>query len=241
MKPNYGLDAPGVVRNFGLIGAAAWLCGGFIYFFLSESHPALAKTLTINCAFGGCWFFGTALMMIWGSLSGKFGLRDRVLNTIPWRGDERVLDVGCGRGLMVIGAGKRLTSGTAIGIDLWNTEDQSGSSAENARINARLEGVQDRVVIRDGDAREIPYPDGYFDVVVSSFCIHNIYDEEGRQQAIREIVRVLRPGGHVALMDIRHCGEYAQILNECGLLNVHIGGPSFIFVVPTNWVTGRKA
>src|SRR5205823_1073831 len=114
---------------------------------------------------------------------------------IRWRGDERVLDVGCGHGLMLLGAAKRLTSGRATGIDIWSREDQKANSAEATLENARREGVADRVELLTADAREIPFPDGSFDVVISSFAIHNIYDRAQRGRAIREIARVLKPGG----------------------------------------------
>jgi cyclopropane fatty-acyl-phospholipid synthase-like methyltransferase len=57
--------------------------------------------------------------MLWGSKFVKFRLRDKWLNSISWCGDEKVLDIGCGHGLMLIGAAKRLRDGKAIGIDLW--------------------------------------------------------------------------------------------------------------------------
>lgn len=240
MKPNYGIDAPTVVRNFALIGAACFIAA-IVGYFLWDSHPIVARSLQGSGISTGLWFSASALVMIWGSKSGKFRLRDRLLNTLTWRGDEEVLDVGCGRGMMAIAAAKRLTSGRAFGIDLWHTEDQSGSSAENARRNAEIEGVADRVEIRDGDATEIPFPNRFFDVVLSSFCIHNIYEEAGRKKAIEEIVRVLRPGGRLIVIDIRHVGEYAQYLKEYGMEEVKVGGPNFMFVIPTNWVTARKA
>jgi len=239
-SPNYGLDGPGVVRNFALISAAGWIMALVARFYVAAKQPALATSLFGMGVSAGCWFLLNVLVMIWGSKVGKFRLRDRLLDTLTWRGDEEVLDVGCGRGLMVVAAAKRLTTGRAFGIDLWHTEDQTGSSADNARRNATLEGVGDRVEIRDGDATEIPFPSGFFDVVLSSFCIHNIYDPESRGKAISEIARVLRPGGRLILIDIRHIGEYAQMLNECGLAEVKIGGPNFMFVIPTNWVTARK-
>jgi cyclopropane fatty-acyl-phospholipid synthase-like methyltransferase len=43
------------------------------------------------------------------------------------RGDETVLDVGYGRGLHLIGAAKRLTTGKAPGVDIWQAEDLSGN------------------------------------------------------------------------------------------------------------------
>ena len=77
----------------------------------------------------------------------------------------------------------------------------SGSSPENARRNAEWEGVADRVEVQDGDAMEIPFANASFDVVLSSFCIHNIYEEMGRNKAITEIARVLKPGGRVVIID----------------------------------------
>ena len=240
MKPNYGIDGPVVVRNFALISGAGWITALVARLYLAPKQPALAKSLFGMGLSAGAWFLLNVLVMNWGSKVGKFRLRDRLLDTLSWRGDEEVLDVGCGRGLMVVGAARRLTSGRAFGIDLWHAEDQTGSTADNARRNAELEGVADRVEIRDGDATEIPFPSAFFDVVLSSFCIHNIYEEESRKKAIEEIARVLRPGGRLILIDIRHIGEYAQVLNECGLEDVKIGGPNFMFVIPTSWVTARK-
>jgi ubiquinone/menaquinone biosynthesis C-methylase UbiE len=146
--------------------------------------------------------------------------RDRLLDGIPWRGDELVLDVGCGRGLLLIGAAKRLTSGKAIGIDIWRSRDQSGNHREATLSNAAVEGVESRVEVRDGDARRIPCADATFDVVVSSFALHNIGGAKGRAQAVREIARVLKPGGVVAILDIRATREYQRVLRDCGFEGV---------------------
>ncbi len=68
------------------------------------------------------WLF-FAGWMIWDSKVGKLWSRDRQLDGLKLRGDELVLDVGCGRGLLLIGAAKRLTTGKAVGVDIWNAED----------------------------------------------------------------------------------------------------------------------
>lgn len=68
--------------------------------------------------------------MVWDCKVGKLRSRDRLLDGLALRGDETVLDVGCGRGLLLIGAAKRLTTGTAVGVDIWQTEDLSGNRPE---------------------------------------------------------------------------------------------------------------
>ena len=112
---------------------------------------------------------------------------------------DRVLDVGCGHGLMLIAAAKKLRTGKAIGVDLWQTEDQAANNPDATLLNARLEGVAERIELKTADARQLPFVDKSFDVVLSSWALHNIYDAAGREQAIAEIARVLKPGGQAAI------------------------------------------
>src|SRR5262245_10333751 len=125
-RPDYGIDAPTVVRRFFLMGAAAMLAGLALAIFVGP-RSILVVVLISTSSFSGLSWVATAALMVLGSRVLKVRLRERLLDEIPWRGDERVLDVGCGRGLMLLGAARRLTSGSAIGIDLWQTEDQSGN------------------------------------------------------------------------------------------------------------------
>jgi arsenite methyltransferase len=223
-RPNYGIDAPGVVRNFILFGALGLGLSFWQRFFLG---PAI-------------FFVAQGLLMLWGSKVEKFRIRDKLLNSISWCGDERVLDVGCGHGLMLIGAAKRLRDGKATGIDLWQQEDQAGNSREATLLNARLENVADRVELIDGDARKLPFAENSFDVVVSSWALHNIYDPAGRETAVREIVRVLKPGGHVLMIDIRHTEQYAEVLRATKMSDIRRTGPNFVFVIPSHYLTARK-
>lgn len=239
-KANYGIDAPAVLRNLSLAGIGGIVLGTIIYL-LRERLP---QGLSMSLANTGWWAGGTmlltALLMLLGSRFGKLRLRDKLLALIPWRGDERVLDVGCGHGLMLIGAAKHLTTGKAVGVDIWQKEDQAGNSAEATLANIRAEGVADRVELKDGDARHLPFDDETFDTIVSSWALHNIYERQEREQAVREIARVLKPGGHALIVDIKHTDEYARIFRESGLSNVERHGPSFLFVIPTHWLTASK-
>lgn len=239
-RPDYGLDAPDVVRRLFLIGSALTTLGVILYLVLGDSTPGLSTALLNLGMWPGLTLLATSGVMVWGSRVGKFRERDRLLDGMPWRGDEQVLDVGCGHGLLLIGAARRLRTGKAIGVDLWQTEDQAGNTPDATRGNAALEGVADRVEVRDGDARKLPFADGTFDVVLSSWCLHNIYDPAGREQAVREMARVLKPGGRIAILDIRHTGQYARALRDCGWTEVCRSWPRFTFVTPTFTVRGTK-
>src|SRR5262245_31950115 len=115
-RADYGIDAPGVVRGQALGGVAGLVLGPVLYFLLRGIAPLLAGILLGFGLAGGIFSLLTAGYMVWSSKVGKLRQRDRMLDAIPWRGDEQVLDLGCGRGLMLIGAAKRLTTGRAVGV-----------------------------------------------------------------------------------------------------------------------------
>jgi arsenite methyltransferase len=240
-RPNYGIDAPGAVRNL--------LLGGLALLGLAVASYLFDWGLTRMASIVGMGWLGLAGWMIWDSKVGKLWSRDLILDGLQLRSDESVLDVGCGRGLLLIGAAKRLTTGKAVGVDIWNTKDLSGNRPEATLENARLEGVTERVEVKDGDARRLPFADGAFDVIVTKDALHNIYNAAERDTAVREIARVLKPGGRLFIGDIRHTGRYMQVLRECGLEEVRrsaesipsllVGVISLGFAYPA-YVTGRK-
>jgi len=215
LRPDYGIDAPGAVRNLMIAGSVGLLVNVLSYSGLlpwTELARSLAP-MAVAC-------LGMGSYMIYSSKVSKLREREQQLDLISWRGDETVLDVGCGLGLVLLGAAKRLTAGTAAGIDIWQTEDLSGNHPDAALENARREGVSDRVTILTADMRQIPFPDGHFDVIVSKEAIHNLYQANERAAAVREIARVLKPGGACILADVRHEAEYASVLRASGVTDV---------------------
>ena len=140
---------------------------------------------------------------------GKFRHRDLILSLHPWQGDEQVLDVGCGRGLLLAGAAKHLTTGHATGLDIWSNEDMGGNSEAATLHNLQLEGITSRCTLISAGAQDMPFADASFDVVVSNLCLHNIYDRTTRLQAVHQIARVLKPGGTALISDYKLTREYA--------------------------------
>ena len=116
-------------------------------------------------------------------------------------GSEKVLDVGCGLGKTTIGIAKQLTTGKAIGIDVWSKVELPGNSLKNAYANAQVEGVQDKVEFQTGNVLSIPFPDNSFDLVTSSSVINNLQGDSAKNEAFNEIFRVLRPRGRFLLIE----------------------------------------
>lgn len=240
MSPaDYGIDAPPVVRNLALGGTAIVILG--IIFLKLASIPAF---LSLIVGYWGIFAGGsmvlTSLFMIWSSKVGKLRMRKALIDSLNLQGNETVLDVGCGRGLLLNEAARRLTSGKAIGVDLWQSEDQSGNRPEVTLENARAEGVAERVEVKTGDMRELPLPDQSVNAVVASLSIHNVPNKEGRAKAIHEIHRVLKGGGQVALLDFTATDEYLATFQSLGWKDVKRSGLSFRMIPPVRVVRGRK-
>lgn len=240
-RGDYGIDAPIVVRNLLLMGAMFLLIGVTLFFIFPERLKWLGVMIGSVFLFSFLVVTAEALYMVWSSKVGKFRMREKLLDLVAMRGDERVLDVGCGRGLVLNAAAQRLSTGKAIGIDIWNTRDQSGNHPEATIANARTEGVAERVEIVDGDVRRMPFEDNDFNIVVSSLTIHNIPNADDRLQALSEIMRVLKPGGRFAILDFQHVREYADMFNQLGAHDVQIVGPYWLMFPPVRIAIGRKA
>jgi arsenite methyltransferase len=238
--PDYGLDAPRIVR--GMFSRAAWIIAvALVLYVVNHSeYPGPAARMCGVLALIGLVFLVIGSVMVWSSRVAKLRLRDQLLDSLALRGDERVLDVGCGRGLLAIGAAKRLKNGKVVGIDVWNPFDLSGNTPEAAKANAKTEGVADKVRIENGDAQKLVYPDNHYDVVMSSLALHNIPEQNARTKAVREMVRVLKPGGKLAIFDLFRTGEYAEVLRAAGVKNLDLSKTTFLWCVPGRSLTARK-
>jgi arsenite methyltransferase len=220
-KPDYGIDAPGLVRIFFMTGAVAVaICLVSLFSSIVGQIPKIIVGALFCIA--AIYLLGMGCFMLYFSKVEKLKEQEKLLNLVQWSGQELVLDVGCGRGLMLIGAAKRLSSGRAIGIDLWQQQDQAQNNPAATQANANIEGVADRVEVKTADMRELPFPENHFDVITSNWAVHNLEAETDRQKALNEIVRVLKPGGIVVLADIVNQAEYAKHLQMCGMADLQL-------------------
>ncbi len=235
-RPDYGQDAPGVVLELAAAGTLLTVAA-----FGARYIPH-----KIGIHSGLFWppaaaLFATAMWMIWSSRVGKHRKVHALLDRHAWRGDEVVLDVGCGRGLATIAAAQLVPSGRVVGIDMWRSGDLSGNTPEAAQSNAKAAGVASRVSFETGDITELPFTDATFDVVVSMTVFHNIESASRRGRAIKEAFRVLRPGGMLLIFDILHTPSYAAVARSAGARCVWLSRPAILWALPGWSMTAKKA
>lgn len=183
---------------------------GYYAFYIFMTMAALLVVIGILVAIFVWWLAGYIMIGLGLLMTLSYGISMKMARQtehsdpskiLELKGDEEVLDVGCGLGKMTVGVAKRLKTGKAIGIDIWDKTEIPGNSPERAYANAKIEGVSDRVEFRTGNVLSIPFPDNSFDVVTSSSVINNLHNDPDRLKALREIFRVLRPGGRFLMLE----------------------------------------
>jgi SAM-dependent methyltransferase len=236
-EAKYGVDAPGLVRAHLIFGFLAAM-GAMIGLAWPKPNP-VSEFLTVGAAAVAVILFAGAAVMLRSSLVGKKRVRDRLVAALALSGNERVLDAGCGRGLTLIGCAKRLTAGRAVGIDLWAAKDLSNNNPEATRANAAAEGVAERVEVETGDITRLPFSDRSFDAVISMTVMHNIPSRDERDRALSELVRVLKPGGRMAIFDLLHTARYAEVLQGAGM-KVRDLGTDLLWFLPGHSLLAQK-
>jgi ubiquinone/menaquinone biosynthesis C-methylase UbiE len=132
------------------------------------------------------------------------GLYERVAADVRAAGlheGARVLDVGTGPGRVPLEIARACPGLRVEGLDL------STEMVSQARRNAVDAGLDDRVLFTVGDVADLPYADATFDLVVSTMSQHHWADAGA---GLRELRRVLRPGGQVWIYDFRLALRRAQ-------------------------------
>jgi arsenite methyltransferase len=213
-RGDYGFDEPVWPILLGLVGVI-FLVLGFVSFWVFT-----VPVLGVICFVCAIIFLFSAASYMYTTRRGKFQVWAEILLRLGLRGDEQIIDLGCGRGAVLLMAADLLPRGKATGIDVWKTNEQSGNALAVTQQNAEREGVAERVELRTADMQLLPFSDGSFDLVVSSLAIHNIRNPEGRKQAINEAVRMLKPGGRLVIADFRETQRYGERLRELRMTEV---------------------
>lgn len=205
-KANYGQELIPLLRILAFF--VFLLLSVITYLFIKGS-----ENYTIMFVMGSAAiFFATLIAMgIWSSRIGKLLMRDRMIDELHLNGNEQVLDVGCGKGLLTVGIAKKLYNGKVSGLDHWQGTFEYNYTREMAEKNVVIENVANRVDIVNGDAKNLPFDAKKFDIITSSLAMHHVGDG---YQAFREMMRVLKPGGCIAIADMPAAKIKRQMIDE---------------------------
>lgn len=240
-KARYGIDDPQIIIAMSAIGVMIFVITATLVHFIPARYHLPIRVLIITGIMAGGYCLVLVALMLFGSLVGKKRLVTQLVNALRLQGDEHLLDVGCGRGLLLITAAQQLNSGgKAVGVDLWLKRYLSGNSEAAAHKNAELEQVNERVTLVSGDMRTLTFAENSFDVVVSSLAIHNIDSQADREQAVKEMSRVLKPGGKIAILDQQYVSDYRQTLLKLGWHGLRTLPRSFAMFPPAQILTAVK-
>jgi demethylmenaquinone methyltransferase/2-methoxy-6-polyprenyl-1,4-benzoquinol methylase len=136
---------------------------------------------------------------------------------------HRVLDVATGTAAVAIELVRAQASRTVVGID------QSPEMLGAGRERIEHEGLSDRIELREGQAETVPFADAEFDALTFTYLLRYVDDVPA---TLREVVRVVRPGGTVAMLEF---GLPRGAWRPLWELYVRVGLPAAGAVVSPGW------
>lgn len=187
-----------------------------------------------------CWALGAILL-----IAGAFwhismspvtnpatlrALEDNFLKQLRtvWDGKGKALDIGTGRGRMAISIASHFPETQVTGVDMWTKMWKAfGQTRAGAEKNAMIAKVSDRCTFQHGNALELPFKDGEFDLVVSVFTFHEVQAPD-RTVLLKEVARVLAPGGTFLICDffmrryykVKDTPEFIKKVQQLGVEDV---------------------
>ena len=239
-KLGYGIDEPSSIIELAIAGVLAAVVGFVISDYTDHFNPQLARIGLLAGPAVGFLILAVASALYWSSQQGKVTEMSRLVSDIPWGGNEVVLDLGCGRGLGMVMASKRLENGYAVGVDVWKGRHLSGNHPSSIWANAASEGVTDRVVPMKGDTGNLPLADASVDVVLSALSLHKLIRKKDRMTAFAEIARVMKDGGRIGILDSGNGSEYSKVLRQIGMSDISVRRLRFSSFPPFHVVIARK-
>jgi len=158
-------------------------------------------------------------------------IRNLVLENLDWDGNGRALDVGCGNGPLVIQLADKFSGAQVVGVDTWGAGwDYTQAACEE---NVAVKGVGARTTFRKASAAALPFPDEYFDAVISNFVFHEVRSVKDKRELVREALRVLKKDGSFAFQDLFLVQPYYGDVDEL-VAQVHRWGVEQVALRPTN-------
>jgi ubiquinone/menaquinone biosynthesis C-methylase UbiE len=195
----------------------------------------------------GRWARYYDLLMALMTFGREGKLRQGTVELAQLKPGDKVLEVGCGTGTLTLAAKRQVgASGGAVGIDI------APEMIAAARRKADRTGAD--VSFQVGSIENIAFPDNRFDVVMCSFMIFHM-PEDVRTKGLAEAYRVLKPGGHLFILDaalpdkprrrrsvqVHDVRELAPVLGENSFTEIEMKETDFVLMGTRFWFLRAKA
>jgi len=239
-KTGYGVDDPRTIAELLIAGVLAVAVGIIISAYTASSSPRTADAALIGGPGVGFLVLVVVAALYWSSRLGKPREMTKLVGSIPWGGEEVVLDLGCGRGLATVMAAKKLEGGYAVGVDTWPKARVSGNDPHSVLANATREKVGAKVLAVKAQSTQLPFADQSVDVIVSGVALHHIVPRKQRKPLFAEMTRILKDGGRVGILDAGNGYEYSALLQDLGMRDVEMHRLRFSSFPPFHVVMARK-
>lgn len=157
------------------------------------------------------------------------GVHEHLVEHLPWDGEGRLLDIGCGAAALTVRCAKAFPKAKITAMDYWGA--QWSYAKEQCERNAKLEGVAERITFQKGDAAKLDYADETFDAAVSNFVFHEVLSAKDKCDVVREALRVVKKGGAFSFQDMfsqkalyGDMEEFVRTLKAEGISEIHYIG-----------------
>ena len=198
-----------------------------VYINSRGEYPGPALQVLIVLGLISLAFVALGYAIHWFNTTGQMQVREQILDSLQLQCSERVLSLSHDLGLAVA---KRLKSGKVI--SLGDTE-----ANEAARETAKQAGLSDKIRFESGDVtKRLSYPDANFDTVISSRALAEL----DPAPAIKEMVRILKPGGRLTLHEIGDTATYQRLLTDSNLSEIVVSPTTLPFGLGGRILSARK-
>lgn len=200
----YGMDA-WYIPVFSGVGA-----GFFTVLAITQSPPAqwIDIAFVVVLALQALIYLNTVLR-------GRFSIWQKIISDLP-TAPARVLDVGCGTGLVIITALTKFRDAQGVGLDQFRSRSQAGSDPLLTMDNAQLNGVRSRLQLVTEPMLEMSLPGNSFDAVFCNVAIQKIASREARGEVVAQLFRVTKPSGQIRIVDTQFAKQHAEDLAALG-------------------------
>jgi len=122
-----------------------------------------------------------------------------IIESLGTKVKGKILDIGSGNGVLAVLLAQKQIEAEIVGIDYWGKDWEYSKSVSEK--NAQIGKVEARVHFQKGDAAALEFANDTFDGAISNLTFHEVQSVADKREVVREVLRVVKPGGRFAFVD----------------------------------------